>query len=70
MRDEYEDALSIGLENEEMIRLGKAWCTRIRTDHTPFGVGLVERCPGYRSRVGSTDVTLPGTHVAGNTTSN
>ena len=46
MRDEYEDALSIGLENEEMIRLGKAWCTRIRTDHTPFGVGLVEELSG------------------------
>ena len=46
MTDAYEDALSIGLENEEMINLGKAWCTNIRIGATPFGVGLIQQMSG------------------------
>ena len=46
MRDEFDKALSIGRENEEMIGLGKAWCTHIRTDRGEFGVGMVEEMTG------------------------
>lgn len=46
MMDEFNEALSIGRENEEMISLGKAWCTHIRTDRTGMGVGMVEQMTG------------------------
>lgn len=42
MRDAFEEAISIGQQNEELLALGKAWCTHIRVDRGPFGVGLVE----------------------------
>ena len=44
--DRYKDTVAIGRENAEMIRLGKAWCTHIRTDRSQFGVGLVEEASG------------------------
>ena len=46
MRDEFDKAIAIGHENEEMIGLGKAWCTRIRTDRGELGVGIIEETTG------------------------
>lgn len=46
MSDELERALSIDRENEEFISFGKAWCTRIRTDRSGLGVGMVEEVTG------------------------
>jgi len=46
MSDEVARAMSIGRENEELIALGKAWCTHIRTDRSGLGVGMVEEMTG------------------------
>lgn len=44
--DEIARAIAIGQENEELIALGKAWCTRIRTDRSLLGVGMLEQATG------------------------
>lgn len=44
--DEIQRAMAIGQENEELISLGRAWCTHIRTDRTGLGVGMVEEMTG------------------------
>ena len=44
--NEVERAMAIGHENEELIALGRAWCTNIRTDRTGLGVGMVEEMTG------------------------
>lgn len=46
MNDEVARAMAIGRENEELIALGKAWCTHIRTDRSGLGVGMVEEMTG------------------------
>lgn len=46
MSDEVARAMAIGRENEELIALGKAWCTHIRTDRSGLGVGMVEEMTG------------------------
>ena len=46
MDDQVEQAAEIGRENAELISLGKAWCTHIRTDRSDLGVGLVEQMTG------------------------
>lgn len=46
MNDEVARAMAIGRENEEIIALGKAWCTHIRTDRSGMGVGMVEEMTG------------------------
>lgn len=46
MSDEVARAMAIGRENEELIALGKAWCTHIRTDRSGLGVGMVEQMTG------------------------
>ncbi len=38
--------MEIGRQNAELISLGKAWCTHLRTDQTGMGVGLVEEMTG------------------------
>ena len=45
-RGEMDHAMAIGRDNEEMIGLGKAWCTNIRTDRTGMGVGMLEEMTG------------------------
>lgn len=45
-QDETERAMAIGHENQEMIVLGKSWCTNIRTDRTHMGVGMLEEMTG------------------------
>ena len=42
MENEIEETVQIGRQNQEMIALGKAWCTHIRTDRGDWGVGMVE----------------------------
>ena len=39
MKDEMDNTISLGRENQEMIALGKAWCAHIRTDREG-GIGL------------------------------
>ena len=46
MNDEVARAMAIGRENDELIALGKAWCTHIRTDRSGLGVGMVEEMTG------------------------
>lgn len=46
MSEEVARAMGIGRENEELIALGRAWCTHIRTDRSGLGVGLVEQMTG------------------------
>ena len=46
MDDQVEQAVEIGRENADLISLGKAWCTHIRTDRSEWGVGLVEEMTG------------------------
>lgn len=46
MGDQIEDAIQIGLENQELIALGKSWCSHIRTDRAHLGVGMVEQATG------------------------
>lgn len=45
MKDEIAIPISLGRKNQEMIALGKAWCTHIRTDREG-GIGLVEQMTG------------------------
>lgn len=46
MESEIEDALSLGRENQEFVRLGKAWCTHIRIDRSGVGIGMLEQESG------------------------
>ena len=46
MDDQFAHAVEIGRENADLISLGKAWCTHIRTDRGDLGVGLVEEMTG------------------------
>ena len=46
MSDQVEQAVEIGRRNAELISLGKAWCTHIRADRGPLGVGMVEEMTG------------------------
>jgi hypothetical protein len=46
VRDEFERAVEMGRQNAEMISLGKAWCTHIRNDRGPLGVGMLEQQTG------------------------
>ena len=46
MDDQVAHAVEIGRENADLISLGKAWCTHIRTDRGDWGVGLVEEMTG------------------------
>jgi hypothetical protein len=46
LRDEFERAVEMGRRNAELISLGKAWCTHIRNDRGPLGVGLLEQQTG------------------------
>ena len=41
-QDETERAMAIGHENQEMIVLGKSWCTNIRTVRTHLGVVMLD----------------------------
>jgi hypothetical protein len=43
VRDEFERAMEMGRRNAELISLGKAWCTHIRNDRGPLGVGMLEQ---------------------------
>ena len=45
MTDMVEEALEFGRKNNEMMELGKAWCTHIRARRVG-GVGLVEQTSG------------------------
>ena len=42
MHDQVEQAMETGRRNAELISLGKAWCTHIRADRGPLGVGIIE----------------------------
>ncbi len=46
MQDEFERAVGIGRENQELIGLGKAWCAHIRADRSGWGVGIIEEMTG------------------------
>lgn len=45
MTEMVEEAIELGHQNKEMMKLGKAWCTHIRA-HRVGGVGLVEQMSG------------------------
>ena len=46
MYDQVEHAVEIGRRNADFISLGKAWCTHLRADHGPLGVGMLEEMTG------------------------
>ena len=46
MDEQIEHAVAIGRENQNLISLGKAWCTHIRADRSGWGVGMVEQATG------------------------
>ena len=46
MNDQVEQAVEVGRRNAELISLGKAWCTHLRADRGPLGVGMVEEMTG------------------------
>lgn len=46
MDDDLEGALALGQRNQELIALGKAWCTHIRTDRSGMGIGMLEEMTG------------------------
>lgn len=49
----YEDAMAIGYENLELLRLAKAWCQNIGRTRGPLGVGIPEEMTGLPISGGS-----------------